>query len=429
MKKLIYLIVAIVALGLIVSGCLPVVPPSEQGESVTLPNKSPSVLEVPTIAYPTIQAAINVAAPGDTINVAAGTYPENVTIPPGKNGLQLIGAGSGVTSIAPTGGRPVTLLGWVGLIDGFRIQGFTLVTAGASHAFLAGSGTADGTTYTMNLEFEDIVVNGGQRGIGLNAVQGVTFDNVHLSNISGSPEAALELTGVSDLTFMGGSIEWNDIGVRLQISPGPWGDYGPNGNIQIHCSSLTDNTIAVENQDSETTIYATQNWWGDVSGPSGSGSGSGDAVSDYVDYEPWSFTPDPCEAKTMGFWKNHEESVVALLVEYGIIAIGDYDVEDFDDAWEVFKNAKNKNANTMLAAQLLAAKLNVAHLDHLVIEYCESVDEYIDAADEFLSDHGYLGPDNPGEVKGKDKQPANCIKDQLELFNTGGCPVTGLCTT
>jgi hypothetical protein len=59
MKKLIYLIVAIVALGLIVPGCLPVVPPSEQDEPELLPNKSPD-LNVPT-PYATIQAAINAA--------------------------------------------------------------------------------------------------------------------------------------------------------------------------------------------------------------------------------------------------------------------------------------------------------------------------------------------------------------------------------
>lgn len=300
MKRLVYLMVAIVILGLVVSGCLPVVPPSEQGESVTLPNKSPGVLEVPTIAYPTIQAAINAAAPGDTINVASGTYPENVTIPPGKNGLQLIGAGSGVTSIAPTGGRPVTLLGWVGLIDGFRIQGFTLVTADASHAFLAGSGTPDGSTYNKNLEFEDIVVNGGQRGIGLNAVQGVTFDNVHLSNISGSPEAALELTGVFDLTFTDGSITWNNIGVRVQpTGPGEIGEgYGLNGDMFIQYSSLTDNTsFAILNLEmTSNNIEALCNWWGDVSGPSyGGGIGSGDRISDVVvniHFIPWLLSPN-----------------------------------------------------------------------------------------------------------------------------------------
>ena len=250
-------------------------------------------------AYHTITEALDVAVPDDTIIVHEGTYLENVTIPPGKNGLQLIGTGgSDVTSITPTSGRALTLQGNLGVIDDIIIQGFTLKTGDANYAFIALSGTPNGTTYTTNIELEDIVVDGGTYGIGLNAVQGITLTDVHISNIKGGAQGALELTGVEDFTFTQGSIVENDIGVRLQ----PTGDgdvgegYGPNGNIQIRYSSLTDNIIvAVENLDSETPIDATYNWWGHPGGPrrpagnSGkiSGPKAADQVSENVLYHPW----------------------------------------------------------------------------------------------------------------------------------------------
>ena len=37
--------------------------------------------QCPTATYATIQAAVNAAAPGDTIKVCAGNYNENVNVP------------------------------------------------------------------------------------------------------------------------------------------------------------------------------------------------------------------------------------------------------------------------------------------------------------------------------------------------------------
>lgn len=59
----------------------------------------------------TIMGAIGAAGPGWKIRIAPGTYPENVVVPAGYEGISIEGRardGANKTSIAPATGRPVT---------------------------------------------------------------------------------------------------------------------------------------------------------------------------------------------------------------------------------------------------------------------------------------------------------------------------------
>jgi parallel beta-helix repeat protein/predicted outer membrane repeat protein len=56
----------------------------------------------------------------------------------------------------------------------------------------------------------------------------------------------------------------------------------------LHYNNITDNIgYGVANRDSTYTIGATENWWGDPSGPGGAGPGTGNPVSRWVEYNPW----------------------------------------------------------------------------------------------------------------------------------------------
>jgi hypothetical protein len=92
---------------------------------------SGAVLRVPT-QYPAIQDAVNAAASGDEIRIAAGTYSEQVMIT-SKN-LRLVGepgavlkAFPGMTAVTlPNAGNPNTILLAISLCDQVLVRGLTL---------------------------------------------------------------------------------------------------------------------------------------------------------------------------------------------------------------------------------------------------------------------------------------------------------------
>jgi len=87
-------------------------------------NGSPNVIVVPN-NFPTIQAAINAANSGDTIQVLAGTYSENVFV---NKTVSLIGA-SPATTIIDAGGTGSAVIVNASNVE---ISGFTLTNSGNS---------------------------------------------------------------------------------------------------------------------------------------------------------------------------------------------------------------------------------------------------------------------------------------------------------
>ena len=435
-----------------------------------------SVCDAPNGPKKTIQAGVNVVDVGGTVIVAAGTYNENVVI--GKS-LTLEAASkpviNGDTDIdGVPDGSCITVN-----TNGVTIDGFEL-----TNGYNGIIGETSGSTI-QNCVIHDNLNYGGSNGIGIllwgdnddneilgneiynndrqgifigfwsttklstgNTISGNTIYNNGLYTQPNGPDASaygIQLWNADENTIEGNEIynhdDWFPWGGDFDFAQGIYlcasfdntvrcndlhhNNYGvgawsagrtPVGSNQITCNNIVDNTgFGVINYDI-VTIDATMNWWGDVSGPN-----NGDAVSANVDYEPWSYTPDPCEPKSKGFWKNHPDSLEAVLL-LEPVSLGTYDVTDATDAEPVFDNERAKCAEDMLAPQLLAAELNVLHLTHLGL-YDDCVDVDVDAAivQAGLALDGYndiVGRCSIG-IRGQEKEGMLALADVLDRFNNG----------
>lgn len=225
-----------------------------------------------------IQSAVNAASDNANIFVRAGVYTENVLV--NKSGITLEGAGSGVTKLAS-----VKTAGNIMVIDGFTLSGFELApTSGL--AFLALSGTPNGTSWNKNFTLSDILADGA--GIGLMATEGANLQNIILKNVTSATAGAVELVGVSNFTLSESEFSGNVIGIHLMATDaGPGLGYGINGPVTIEKTSFSNNTeFAVKNGDSTVVIDAQGNYWGSETGPTHSSNptGSGDMVTDNVNF-------------------------------------------------------------------------------------------------------------------------------------------------
>ena len=82
------------------------------------------------------------------------------------------------------------------------------------------------------------------------------------------------------------TIRYNDIINNVWVPSGIHVAANSSGNV-ANCNNIEDNgAYGVWNDPGNPRLDATKNWWGSADGPSLS-PGSGDRVSDNVDYEPW----------------------------------------------------------------------------------------------------------------------------------------------
>ena len=204
-----------------------------------------------------IQDAVDAAAPGDTIIGTEGEYEEDLNID------------KSLTLQSAEGIEVTTIIGSVSI----ELDDEIVFLGGDDAGFTV---DADGGDFAIRLSID----NGSEVTISQNiitgAIDGITTRSGLLDN--------------STITIEDNKIDENDYGIYLESVAG-------DSTVLINSNSLAGNgDYGLYVEDSAVTVNATQNWWGDASGPSGGAvdpvtsriaDGTGCAVSENVNFDPW----------------------------------------------------------------------------------------------------------------------------------------------
>ena len=191
-----------------------------------------------TYIYLSLQAAINAASAGETVNASAGTFAENIllnksVVLKGANANMACGSRGTESLIAPASGLPVNITA-----DGVTINGFEITAPNNLRA------VSCGPVSNIDIDYNNIhdIGNGltGDQGIGafgiVYQVPGTNETNIGITNnclsnigssaiIFDSPAAIGILQSASTGTLTGLTIENNTI-ENVNVATNAWGDGG-----------------------------------------------------------------------------------------------------------------------------------------------------------------------------------------------------------
>jgi hypothetical protein len=184
--------------------------------------RAATLIACPGTAYTTIQSAVNAAAPGDTVQVCEGTFPEQVVIPAGKNDLTLVSqtpysttATGAIIKAPPTlPANQQSAIVEVAGATGVTISGFTISgPAGAPGCGCIGYGVLVDQSGSATVTGNHIVdihdnpsISGNQNGVGIGAgcclpTPGASSGSITATKntIDAYQKAAIDIRGVGSL--------------------------------------------------------------------------------------------------------------------------------------------------------------------------------------------------------------------------------------
>jgi len=260
--SILFALVLVVGLGLIIAP--PVV--AEPGATYYVSATGDDDTGDGTVGNPwrTIQKAINAlnfTGDGDTIMVGAGEY--DAFLVEDKANI----------SIISTEGATITTAVFVSDVGGPVEEGWVMAGVSGSENINIEGINFDGTTIS-----EQVVV-----GIGYldstGRIAALAVENVIGTLVMGAGVIIADDVGSSDVEITGSNISDNEIGIAVATY----------STQEIRFNNIVNNDYGIRNEGGETpdAIY---NWWGDASGPYHpitNPSGSGNPVSDGVDFDPW----------------------------------------------------------------------------------------------------------------------------------------------
>jgi parallel beta-helix repeat protein len=223
------------------------------------------IIQVPT-QYPTIQAGIDAASSGDTVEVAPGTYYENITM---KSGVMIQGAGAGddpsIHSIIDGGGTGSVVtasgVGSEATLDGFTITNGGGTIGGGMHNE-SSSPTVSNCTFSGNSA--DYYGGGMHNESSSPTVTNCAFSGNSADYYGGGMSNSSSSPTVTNCTFSGNSATYNSGGMSN------WGSSSPTVTNCTFSGNSADFGGGMYNDSSSPTV-SNCTFSGNSAGQQGSG--------------------------------------------------------------------------------------------------------------------------------------------------------------